>query len=330
MSRTRPLLLAVLCAAACLLGGVAGRAEPGPLPPFTLRGVALEGKSLSFAPRGQLERPAVIRVDGLVANPLGRYYLYYSAHNHAGIGLAYADSLDGPWREHPDNPLIRDVAIPDVLWIEESGRLHLWAHGDNSRTDLWTSSDGVRFRRQGTSIRADAVNTRNATYTRAYDHPLQRFGSRYVMLYSGWSERRGLRAIWLATSTDGSTWTQLPTPLVESAEGETRNIYDPALLRVGGRAFVVYQDQSAHRGGAIRYVEVDPELHPIGGGGRRFVLLEPDPGQPLQGRFRGTTFHQDGDRIVLLSGAASRPGIIVYATADLTTVAPPPRAGDPP
>jgi hypothetical protein len=281
-----------------------------------VRGLALEGKALTFAPKGQLERPALIQVDGRLASPLGRYYLYYSAHNHGGIGLAYADSLEGPWREYPGNPLIRNVAIPDVLWIEETGRLHLWAHGRNTETDLWTSTDGVQFTRQGTSIRAATINTRNATYTRTYDYPLQRFGSRYIMLYSGWSEARGVRAIWLATSEDAKTWTQLPSPLVEPAVEETRTIYDPALLNHDGRTFIVYQDQSAHRGGAIRYVEIDEELNPIGSAGQRFVLLDPDP--PLEGRFRSTTFLQDGDRLILFSGAASRPGIIVYATADLT------------
>ncbi|MEO1003029.1 MAG: hypothetical protein AAFX65_07955 [Cyanobacteria bacterium J06638_7] len=316
MRRASPLLLPLLCGAVLLLGGQRGRAEPGPLPAFTYRGIVLEGRTLRFAPKGRLERPALIQVEGLLANPLGRYYLYYSAHHHAGIGLAYADSLDGPWQEYPGNPLIPDVAIPDVLWIGDSGSLHLWAHGSNSHTDLWTSRDGLNFERHSTSIQASTVNTRNATYTRTYEHPLRRFGSRYIMLYSGWSEARGLRAIWLAHSSDAEQWTQHPEPLVEPAPDETRNIYDPALLQLHGRTFIVYQDQSDHRGGAIRYVEIDPELHPIGSGGERFLLLDPDPAPPISGRFRGSTFHRHGDRIHLITGAASRPGIIVDATAD--------------
>lgn len=317
MNRARALLLAVLCGAAWFTGGPAGRAEPGPLPTFTLKGVVLEGRTLRFAPGGELERPALIRVEDLLANPLGRYYLYYSAHKHAGIGLAYADSLDGPWTEYAGNPLIQRAAIPDVVWNDDTGRLHLYAHHKNTQTDLWTSTDGVTFRHHSTSIRADRINTRNATYSRTYDYPLERYSSRYVMLYSGWSDERGVRAIWLATSDDAETWTQHPTPLVEPAAEETRTLYDPALLRLENRNFIVYQDQSVHRGGAIRYVEVDQQLNPVGSGGERFLLLDPDPGPPLHGRFRGTTFHRNGERIVLISGASAKPGIIVYATADL-------------
>jgi hypothetical protein len=318
MSWARPLLFAVAWGAAWLLGAAAGRAQPGPVPPFRLGGVVLESSNLRFAPRGGLERPALIKMEGRLANPLGRYYLYYSAHNHSGIGLATADSLEGPWIEVAGTPLIRDVAIPDVLWIKESGRLHLWAHGSNSHTDLWTSHDGINFQRHSTSIRAATINTRNATYSRAYDYPLERFSSRYIMLYSGLIEERGVRAIWLAISNDAETWTQLSTPLVEPAEHETTAIYDPALLRLDDRTFIVYNDASGHRGGSIRYVEIDRELNPLGSGGERFVLKDPGPGPPLNGRFRSAQIHQHDNTLLLLSGASFRPGIIIYATAHLT------------
>lgn len=317
MSTVRPPLLALACAAVCLLGAAAGRAQSGPLPRFHLDGVALEPSSLRFAPRNGLERPALIRMEGRLANPLGRYYLYYSAHSHSGIGLAIADSLDGPWIEVPGNPVIPNVAIPDVLWIDESKTLHLWAHGTNARTELWTSSDGINFQRHSTSIHAATINTRNATYTRTYAYPLERFGSSYVMLYSGLLEERGVRAIWLAISNDAETWTQLPTPLVEPAEHETAAIYDPALVLFDDRVFIAYNDASSHRGGSIRYVEIDRELNPLGSGGQRFVLKEPHPGPPLNGRLRSTQFHQEEDTLLLLSGASLRPGIIIRATAEL-------------
>lgn len=85
------------------------------------------------------------------------------------------------------------------------------------QTDLWTSTDGVTFQHHSTSIRASRINTRNATYSRVYDVPLKRYGSRYVMLYSGWSDERGVRSIWLATSDDAETWTQHPTPLASGS-----------------------------------------------------------------------------------------------------------------
>jgi hypothetical protein len=42
--------------------------------------------------------PSLIEVPEWVSNPLGRYYLYFSSHRHAGyIRLAYANEITGPW-----------------------------------------------------------------------------------------------------------------------------------------------------------------------------------------------------------------------------------------
>ena len=42
--------------------------------------------------------PSLIRVPNWIKNPLGRYYLYFSAHKGDYIRLAYADQLEGPWQ----------------------------------------------------------------------------------------------------------------------------------------------------------------------------------------------------------------------------------------
>jgi hypothetical protein len=89
----------------------------GPLPDFTFKGVALHPKNLSWAPTGELEHPSVIKMEGRVENPLGRYYLYYAPHKHVGIGMAYSNSIEGPWEEYQGNPVIEDSAAPDIRWI---------------------------------------------------------------------------------------------------------------------------------------------------------------------------------------------------------------------
>lgn len=40
---------------------------------------------------------------------------------------------------------------------------------------------------------------------RVYDYPLEPYGSRYIMLYSGFIDERGIRCVWLAHSKDGAT-----------------------------------------------------------------------------------------------------------------------------
>jgi len=67
----------------------------------------------------------------------------------------------------------------------------MWGHRKNSQTEFWTSDDGLRFKHRGVSITAKNIGTRNATYTRVYEYPLKRYGSKYIMLYSGFIQKRG-------------------------------------------------------------------------------------------------------------------------------------------
>lgn len=255
-------------------------------------------------------------MEGRVETPLGRYYLYYAPHKHIAISMAYSDSMEGPWTEYEDNPVIEGPSAPDIRWIKEKGKFYMWGHRKNSQTEFWTSDDGLHFEYKGVSITAKNIGARNATYTRVYAYPLERYGSNYIMLYSGFIEERGIRCVWLAHSTDAENWIQLKTPLVEPVEGENNDVYGPSLLRWESRNFVVYQDHTAWRGGNIKYVEVDSKLHPVGNKGERFILMDPPPDPPLKDRFRGGEFYLEDGTLYMYSSASSNPRIIVYATAN--------------
>jgi len=88
------------------------------LPQFTFQGIALHPRDLSYAPTEQLIHPTIIKTKGRVKNPLGRYYLYYAPHKHVAISMAYADSMDGPWKEYKGNPVIECPSAQDIRWIE--------------------------------------------------------------------------------------------------------------------------------------------------------------------------------------------------------------------
>ncbi|MGC6465868.1 MAG: hypothetical protein ACON5N_09805 [Akkermansiaceae bacterium] len=284
-----------------------------PLPEFELKGELLSADNLRWLPTGELEHPGIIKTEGLPGDTLGKYYLYYGPHNHEGIGLAYADSLDGPWKEFKGNPVVKGVAAPDVRWIEEKKKFFLWGHAKNAQTELWTSDDGIRFEHQGVSIKASTIGTKNATYTRCYRYPLERFGSNYLMLYSGYRPKSGKRSIWLAHSKDAIQWTQLETPLVEPVEGENLQLYCPAFLRWQGRNYVVYADGTGWRGGNLKYVEVDPHFASVGAGGERRLLLAPP--EELAHRLRSPEFLLEGDLLHMISGGGRHPRRIVHATA---------------
>ena len=299
-----------------LLSGYSTRGQAGPLPKFTFKGIALHPESLSYAPTEQLVHPSIVKMRGRVKNPLGKYYLYYAPHKHIAISMAYSDSIEGPWTEYQGNPVIKGPSAPDIRWIKEKGKFYMWGHRKNSQTELWTSDDGLRFEYKGISITAKKIGTRNATYTRMYEYPLKRYGSKYIMLYSGFIKERGIRCVWLAYSTDVENWTQLKIPLVEPVAGENNDIYGPSLLQWENRNFIVYQDHTTWRGGNIKYVEVDSELNPVGNKGERFVLMDPPPDPPLKDRYRGGEFYLENDTLYLYSSASSKPRIIVYATAN--------------
>ena len=60
-----------------------------------------------------IQGPSLIRVPDWVEAPLGRYYLYFADHKGAWIRLAFADTLEGPWRIHPPGSLhLRDSLFP--------------------------------------------------------------------------------------------------------------------------------------------------------------------------------------------------------------------------
>ncbi|MEO0447586.1 MAG: hypothetical protein AAF191_16050, partial [Verrucomicrobiota bacterium] len=251
----------------------------------------------------------------LIENPLGKYYLYYGPHKHIGLGLAYSDTIHGPWTEFEGNPVLEGPAAPDIRWLPEKKKFYLWGHRKNSQTELWTSDNGIDFEHHSVSIDGAAIGTKNATYTRFYEYPIEKYGSRYIMLYVGFEVEKGLRSAWLAYSKDAETWTQLTTPLVSpiESEGENRDIHSAAFLPWNGNNYIVYSDNFTWRGGRLRYVEVDEELNPVGTAGERHTLIHPP--EEIQFRLRGQEFFWEGDRIHLISGGGRTPRLSVQASA---------------
>jgi len=103
--------------------------------------------------------PSVIRVPPWVKSPLGKYYLYFAHHQGPYIRLAYADSLDGPWKIYEPGTLHLSempgwgshIASPDVH-VDEAQKLfrvyfHAVRNGRNGQQNgTATSTDGIHFR----------------------------------------------------------------------------------------------------------------------------------------------------------------------------------------
>ena len=104
--------------------------------------------------------PSLIRVPDWVANPLGRYYLYFAHHDGRYIRLAYADDLAGKWQIHSPGTLALGesyfaghIASPDVHVDDEHRQIRMYFHGADSPTEkggeqstrVALSQDGLEF-----------------------------------------------------------------------------------------------------------------------------------------------------------------------------------------
>ncbi|MCU0500346.1 MAG: hypothetical protein MUC51_01030 [Anaerolineae bacterium] len=105
--------------------------------------------------------PSLIRVPEWIEAPLGKYYLYFAAHNDTYLRLAYADALSGPWRIYgpgvlhlAQTALSQHIASPDVHVDERERRIRMYFHGCcvegpvSQVTCVATSTDGLQFTAQ--------------------------------------------------------------------------------------------------------------------------------------------------------------------------------------
>ena len=115
--------------------------------------------------------PSLIRAPRWLAEPLGRYYLYFADHGGTFIRLAVADELTGPWRVHTpgtlhlrDTPFDRHIASPDVRVDDANRQVVMYYHGaghelatpvpEGQTTCRATSSDGLSFRSEALALGA--------------------------------------------------------------------------------------------------------------------------------------------------------------------------------
>lgn len=135
--------------------------------------------------------PSMIRVPDWVAQPLGRYYLYFAHHNGKYLRLAYADRPEGPWKIHPGGVLrLTDqkvvsghIASPEVIVDAANQRLVLFYHGGNpeKKAPRVGDPDGEAGQISGTAVSADGLNFRpiggvvGPAYLRVFQHDGQWF-----------------------------------------------------------------------------------------------------------------------------------------------------------
>lgn len=132
--------------------------------------------------------PSVIRAPDALAANLGRYWMYFAAHDGHYIRLATADEPTGPWTTYAPGtlkdtevaPFSDTISSPDVL-VLPSGRVRMYFSTDSypGSTEQWSgvseSDDGIHF---------TLASTENIAkyYLRVFDYNGMTYG-----LAKGWS-----------------------------------------------------------------------------------------------------------------------------------------------
>ena len=157
---------------------------------------------------------ACIRERGWILFEDNAYHLWYTGYESeegAMKKLGYASSTDGiHWQRHPDNPIYGDAWTEDVMVLKVADTYYMFAEGVNDETHLLTSSDRIHWKDQG-RITINRVNGEPIS-PGPYGTPSAWFENAVWYLFY----ERNDEAIWLATSTDLKTWTNIQdAPVLE-------------------------------------------------------------------------------------------------------------------
>ncbi|KAG7119986.1 hypothetical protein HYQ44_004482 [Verticillium longisporum] len=243
-----------------VLASAQTQAPPAGWPVFWHKGIITDKPTSIYNPTNEFIFPSVFHAGRWLNNARAEWYIYYAPHDDpGGISLRYSDSLEGPWTEYPNNPVISrswgshynvpHVSSPDAIWNLEAnegqGRMIMYFHGSNSVTRWAYSDDGIKFGYGGVAV-TNAMGgpaVTETSYARVFRHPDPNSGYNYGMFYMG-NERDNIRRIRLAESIDGKTWTVSPDYVVAPGSEEGANVSAGELWNWRGQNYIIYHASS--------------------------------------------------------------------------------------
>lgn len=243
-------------------------------PSFEPKGFTIEMEDYKYNPTQEFNFPSILDTkDHPVSNELGdyRYYLFYAPHDApAGCCVAASNSLDGPWVEYGNNPVVSKtwakedgsgnyysvshVSSPYVMWNDIYNCWFMYFHGENPTTRYATSDDLIHWNYGGVCVNANDFSPtgsglNEASYARVFEHEVPGLGNKYIMLLmvTG-SGTGGHRNIYWAHSKDGKTWTAVTTSLLDPTMDSTYkgNFSGPYFMEWDGRYYVICHASSGN------------------------------------------------------------------------------------
>lgn len=181
-----------------------------------------------------------IRERGYILFEDGVYKMWYSGYNGGDSTekhLGYATSTDGiNWKRDAGNPIFDKKWTEDMFVFKNNDIYYMYAEGNNDVAHLLTSTDGIQWKEEGDLT---ILKTNGDTIPSPYGTPTVWIeDGKWYLFY----ERNDL-GIWLATSDDKITWTNVQDePVIKMGPEE----YDAAavaanqVIKHKGRYYIYY------------------------------------------------------------------------------------------
>jgi len=173
-----------------------------------------------FEGTGEQTWDSSLRERGYILFDDGTYKMWYTGYNDSISDLrllGYATSKDGiHWERFSEQPILPEIWTEDMHVIKYNDLYYMFAEGKGDIAHLLTSSDGIDWSPKG-----------NLTILKVNGEPIDEgpYGTPTVWVENGkkylFYERNDL-GIWLATSEDFKTWT---------------NVQDEPVLKMGPESY---------------------------------------------------------------------------------------------
>ena len=137
----------------------------------------------------------------------GTFHLWYTGYDRDRpdtMSLGHATSPDGThWTRDPHNPIFTDSWVEDMCVVKQDGTYQMFAEGKNDIAHRLSSTDGVHWTDHGS---LDIRKTDGTPISPGpYGTPTAWFeNGTWYLFYE-----RGDQGVWLATSRDLKTWTNV-------------------------------------------------------------------------------------------------------------------------
>lgn len=232
--------LRALCCSLFLISIRESSAADDTFPPELTRFTAAKGNPI-FTGAGPGAWDAKIRERGWILREGNTWHLWYTGYDGTPDGirlLGYSTSPDGvKWTRHPNNPLIRDHWVEDMMVVKQGDTYHMFAEGLNDHAQLLTSKDRVIWAKHGT------LDIRTVNGQPLGEGP---FGTPTAWFENGawylFYERHDA-GVWLAKSTDLERWTNVqdnPVLVPGPTDYDKLMIALNQIVKRGDRYFAVY------------------------------------------------------------------------------------------